>query len=127
MERRLPPGLQPWRALLSLLLAFFLVGSAVELHPGEEAHGEEAAGLATLFVPSASHPEQGKHMESAGEASSRHRCAACLHNLQTAGLYLATSAHTAPRLAGEGVLLAHVDRPSGLSRLPNGARAPPRA
>jgi hypothetical protein len=127
MERWLPRSSRPGRTVPALLLAFFLVGSAVELHPGEETHGEAAASFATLFVASASHPEQDKHVESSSEASSRHPCAACLHNLLTAGIHLEASPHTAPSLAGERVLFSRAVRPTDLSRLPNGARAPPQA
>lgn len=127
MARWHPQSSRPGRALLALLLAFFLVGSAVELHPGEEAHGEAAASSATLFVASASHPEQAKHVESSSEASSRHPCAVCLHNLLTAGVHLEASSHTAPSLVAERVVLPRTHALAELSRLPNGARAPPQA
>jgi hypothetical protein len=106
-----------------LLVALVLL-SALDLHLDGKEHGVFPPGGDGIYVPEAVHPDQPLHLE---QAHPEHRpvCTACLHHLQIRGARLRAVATLVPPASCLAPAVEARWVPSGSSRCPSGARAPP--
>lgn len=131
MKRSPPLTRRPAWALLAPALAplliLLLLGQGLERHPVWESHAGVETLQGSVTFPSASHPQRAHHVEASSAGVEHPPCAACLHNLLTAGAHLAPSPYVLPDPPAERLSASPVAALLAAARCSCGARAPPAA